>query len=123
MARGPDPHKERRWLNLILRWQRSHLSAREFCRRYQLQEASFYAWRRTLSDRGLWKNPLANPRPQKPTSTSDTPRFLQLQFTPTPRSSSSFEIVLPDNLVLRVPHDFDANTLRQLLATLKEPSC
>ena len=53
MAQSPDAGKQRHWLGLVERWQRSKLTVREFCEHHQISEASFYAWRRVLRERGL----------------------------------------------------------------------
>lgn len=49
--RRRDLAKERWWREVLARRVASGLSVREFCRRERLGEASFYAWRRTLSQR------------------------------------------------------------------------
>ena len=67
MAHGPDLHKERHWLGLIRRWQRSQLTAREFCERLGLSEPSFYSWRRLLRQRGLIQDAPPTPPPPTPT--------------------------------------------------------
>ena len=121
MAHGPDLHKERHWLGLIRRWQRSQLTAREFCERLGLSEPSFYAWRRTLKERGLWSPGSATRQPEKPEK--PTPRFLPVQIAGSSGPSRCFELVFPDELVLRVSDEFDAGALRRLLAVLKERSC
>jgi transposase-like protein len=53
MALHPDAGKQKRWLELIGRWQQSQLTIREFCERHQVNEASFFSWRRVLRRRGL----------------------------------------------------------------------
>lgn len=53
MSRQPDLGKLRRWLRHVQGWQRSRLSVRDYCARHRLSEASFYAWRRVLDERGL----------------------------------------------------------------------
>lgn len=46
-----DPAKEAYWRKVLNRFAASGLSVREFCRREQLSEPSFYAWRRTIGER------------------------------------------------------------------------
>ena len=53
MGHRVDLAKQAKWLAMVQRWQRSRLSVREFCRQQQVNEASFYEWRRVLRDRGL----------------------------------------------------------------------
>jgi len=102
--------KQARWLELIRRWQRSELSVREFCRREQISENNFYAWRRVLRERGL----LA----EAPTA---APAFVQLLHGE-PSTDGVIEVVL-DRCVLRVRSGFDDETLRRLLALVEEPAC
>lgn len=56
MARPINVSKERHWLELVLLWQESHLTIREFCQRRRLREPRFHFWRRTLRQRGLLGN-------------------------------------------------------------------
>lgn len=49
--RRRDLAKERLWRAAVARHAASGLSVRVFCRREQLGEASFYAWRRTIGAR------------------------------------------------------------------------
>ena len=46
-----DPAKEDFWRDAVKRFAGSVLSVREFCKREQLTEPSFYAWRRKLAKR------------------------------------------------------------------------
>jgi transposase-like protein len=46
-----DVVKEAYWRDVLKRFAESGLSVREFCKREQLTESQFYAWRRTLSER------------------------------------------------------------------------
>jgi len=43
--------KERAWRQRLAAWQKSGLTARDFCRKHSLSEPSFYAWRRVLTQR------------------------------------------------------------------------
>lgn len=49
--RQRDPAKEASWRKVLQRLSASGLSVREFCRREQLTESAFYAWRRTIGER------------------------------------------------------------------------
>ena len=46
-----DPAKEAYWRKVLQRFSASGLSVREFCKREQLTESAFYAWRRTIGER------------------------------------------------------------------------
>ncbi len=106
-GRARDEQKERQWRRWIALWQTSGLSVAAFCARHDLAPASFYAWRRTLQRR-------------------DAPpaAFVPVQLVAEAAPAGALEVVLADGRVVRVPPGFDAATLRQLLAVLREdPPC
>ena len=110
MAQHPDPRKQQHWLDVVRRWQQSRLTVREFCRRHRLGEVSFYFWRRTLRERGLWPE------------IGEAPSFLPVHVEPE-SPPAPLELVLPEGLVVRLTAGFDAVALRQLLALLRTPQC
>jgi transposase-like protein len=121
MALHPDASKQKRWLELIGRWQQSQLTIREFCERHQVSEASFFSWRRTLRQRGLLDEPAD---PKKAKSTPQSSAFVKLTpAEPEPTAVSAIEVVLGDRRVLRVRSGFDAELLLELVRLLEEPSC
>ena len=101
-GRARDEHKERQWRRWIAQWQRSGSSVAAFCARHDLATASFYAWRRTLQDRDA------------------AAAFVPVRLVADAVPASVLEVVLADGRVVRVPPGFDATTLRQLLALLRE---
>jgi hypothetical protein len=108
-GRTRDERKERQWRRRIALWQTSGLSVSAFCARHGLATASFYAWRSTLQRR-------------------DAPQAafvpVQLLADAAPPPTRPLEVVLADGRVVRVAPGFDAVTLRQLLAVLREdPPC
>lgn len=46
-----DPAKEALWRKTLKRFSASGLSVREFCKRENVTESAFYAWRRTIGER------------------------------------------------------------------------
>ena len=109
----PDSRKAQHWRQLLELWQRSGLSVRAFCRRHQLAEPTFYAWRRLLSER------------PSPASAADKPlTFVPLEVRhDTPTDTLPLELVLGNGRYLRIPPGFDPAALRRLLATLEDHSC
>jgi len=55
--RNRDAGRERFWRATLNRQAKSGLSVREFCRREKLGESNFYAWRRTIAERGQQEVP------------------------------------------------------------------
>ena len=106
-GRVRDEDKERQWRRWIAQWQRSGLSVAAFCARHHLATASFYAWRRTLRHRDR-----------------SAAAFVPVQLVADTVAASVLEVVLTDGCVVRVGTGFDATTLRQVLALLREvPPC
>lgn len=121
MALHPDASKQKRWLELIGRWQQSQLTIREFCERHRVSEASFFSWRRVLRQRGLLDEQ-AEPRTAK--AAPHSPAFVKLTpAEPEPTALSAIDVVLGDRRVLRVRSGFDAELLLELVRLLEEPSC
>jgi transposase-like protein len=100
-GRVRDEQKERQWRRWIAHWQTSGLSVAAFCARHDLAIASFYAWRRTLQRR-------------------DAPAAGFVPVRLVADAASALEVVLADGRIVRVAPGFDATTLRQLLAVLRE---
>ncbi|MCI0626028.1 MAG: hypothetical protein L0387_31035 [Acidobacteria bacterium] len=89
------------WRGRITEQERSGVSVRQFCREQQLQERSFYAWRKRLCT----EQPL---------------RFALLE--PTAAAifiGSTVELVLPTGERLRIGAGVDARTLRTVLEALR----
>jgi transposase-like protein len=123
MPRPADPRKQQYWLEHIQRCQSSRLSVRDYCDRFGLSQASFYLWKRTLRQRGLLPDARPKsaraPRAQVP----QAPRFVPIALAGLDAAAERIELVLPDGCTVRVPARFDAQSLRQLLAVLRERSC
>lgn len=117
MAQRPDATKQSRWLELIRRWQRSQITVREFCRRQQISEASFFSWRHVLRERGL----LDELMPSKPPVVA--PAFVKLTASISEPIVSPIELVLSQRRLLRVRPGFDADMLLELVRLLEEPAC
>jgi hypothetical protein len=114
MPRPADPRKQQHWLQHVRRWQASQLSVREYCERHRLGEASFYSWKRRLQQRAL----LGATAPDG----ANPPLFLPVAI-PAADTTRGLAVVFPDGLSVRVAAGFDAATLRQLLAVLREQPC
>ena len=124
MSRQLDLGKQQLWLGRIERWQRSQLTVRDFCTRHQLSEPSFYSWRRLLTERGLLSPAgAATAEPNADSGPTATPLFVTATLADSAAPPQPLELLLPDGLTVRVAAGFDATTLRQLLALLREQPC
>jgi len=129
-----DPKRERFWRALLSRRQRSGLSARGFCRRERLSEASYYYWRREVARRDREQCPpprrkrafrsalhatTRNPR------AASQPLFRELTIPggPSPSVDTGLEIVLPDGCRVRVTSQVDRHLLADVLAALEARRC
>jgi hypothetical protein len=119
MTRQIDLGKQQLWLQRVQRWQRSQLTIRDFCARHHLSEPSFYSWKRILTERGLL--PSAGAAIRQPGTA--TPLFVAARVADVVVEPQPLEIVLSDGLRVRVAADFDAATLRRLLALLRGQPC
>jgi hypothetical protein len=110
MSRGNHRNtvKERFWRRQVRQWRASGLSVRAFCDQHDLQEASFYGWRRMLAERAAEAKP-----------------FVQVHVLPDGKAidgdqASGLELRLPRDRAVRISQGFDAETLQRLLALLEE---
>lgn len=109
-GRNPrDPKLERRWRDLIARWQRSDLTVRDFCSAHRVSEPSFYAWRRELAARD----------PERRPATPPVPTFVPVRVTP----PAVIELVLPTGVVVRVPSEADPAAVTRLVTALGAAPC
>ena len=109
MGHRVDLAKQAKWLATVQRWQRSGLSVRAFCRQQQVNEASFYDWRRALRERGLLEERM--------------PAFVRVSTPLVESADNAIEVVLPQGRSLRVRAGFDADALLQLVRLLEAPAC
>ncbi len=110
MSKPRNPAKERFWRHTLEQFHASGLSVAAFCRLHHIPPGSLYAWRRTLADR------------DRETAAAELPQFVPvlLPGAAPSEAAASFELLLPQGRLLRVPAGFDADSLRRLLAVLQE---
>jgi hypothetical protein len=131
-----DPERERFWRTVLQKHQLSGLTAKEFCRREQLSEASYYAWRRTLAepDRKRQSHPRqrgrasgsASLRANKRSRVASVPLFQELAILDGRWRNETdrwLEIVLPDGCRVRVPVQVDRGLLADVLSVLEARRC
>lgn len=106
------------WREVIRRQAESGLSVAAFCREQQVSPASFFAWRKKLSEAD--QNVNASPGRDADASHEVRAQFVPIVIPPVPPSSANFEIVGPDGYRVVVPTRFEAESLREILRVLKE---
>jgi transposase-like protein len=104
MARSQDARKQREWQGRLKRFEQSRQTVAAFCREEGVSTASFYAWRRRLTQRSS----------QAAREQGEAPRG----FTPVRLvGSASITARLPGGTQLEIPIA-DARVLRLALDTL-----
>jgi transposase len=126
--KGPmrDRAKEREWRERMRRWQRSGESVRAFCRREELRESAFYAWRRELARRREERQALqANGKEAGALPPAEAVRFLPVQVAEARHRDDpgGVEILLGVGRRIRVRPGFDRQTLLDVLALLEASPC
>jgi transposase-like protein len=114
-SRGRDLERESFWRGVLTRQSASGLSVAAFCRREQLSQPSFYAWRRTLRERD-------GQRPKATRSRRPAQHFLPVRVTDLPPRESSITIELAEGPVLRLPEATPAVRIAELVRALQEAS-
>jgi len=114
---GRDLGRERYWRQVLARRESSGATVRAFCRQEGISESSFHYWRREIARRDAETScdelPIAN---GEPVAEQPPARFVPVSIAP---SAAPIEIVLPTDVVLRVPGGCDAATLGVVLAALE----
>lgn len=120
-----DAAKERFWRDALQRFAASGLGVRGFCRRENLAESAFYAWRRTIAQRDRSSPP---PPPTssvvsaKAPGAAKRPHFLPVLVSdPAPRHAA-ITLELLGGRVLRLPESIAAERLADLVAALEARS-
>lgn len=109
MPRLPDPVREQFWRQHLAHQAASGLSVRAYCRRHQLTETSFYAWRRSFQ------------AAQTRGDSSASPAFLPVAVIDAvpERHDSRIDIRLADGTRLRVRAGCDQQFLADVLDVLQ----
>ena len=109
MGKGRDKTKEACWRRRLVEYRSSGSSVVDFCRRRRLPPHQFYWWKRKLSlldeqdDAGQGR---------------DEPGFVPVRLPVFSFSAGLIEVVHPGGCVVRLPPEFDTDSLRRVLETL-----
>jgi hypothetical protein len=117
-----DVAKERFWRGVLKRFKSSGKSVRVFCQHEKLSEPSFYAWRRTLSERDGASSQRSRVKRRSP---AQPPAFLPIIIKSSDgvqnndRSTGAITLELVGGRVLRFPETIAAERLAELIAALE----
>ncbi len=103
MARTKSGEAETKWRKIVDAWSSSGLSLRAFATREGVNVNSLWAWKKRLGGTRV-----------------DAPSFVAVSLVPREAPSSSFELVLRDGMVLRIPSPFDEAALQRVVRVLEE---
>ena len=112
------------WQEHLRAWSESGLTQADCCRQHQLSRAAFGWWKRQLQ--GKPKARKRSPTTKPPQHANQTAmRFVEVQRgldMNTGGSPAVYEVLLSRGRVIRIGHEFDADVLKRLIATV-EASC
>jgi hypothetical protein len=103
------------WQRLLGEWKQSGLSQAEFCRRRGIKAVTLAWWKRR------WRGSPGAPgtHRQRVTRSAGRAGFVELAWPSHPvRGGLGYELVLPSGVCLRLPGDFDAERVAQLVQAL-----
>jgi hypothetical protein len=90
-----NPELEQFWRRHLSRQPVSGLTIRQYCRKHALEEPSFYAWRRIISERDQATRPTPEVTPTPDATPSPEPAFLPVAFSdPQARHSAAISKLL-----------------------------
>jgi hypothetical protein len=122
IGRG-ETERAKYWRSVVGQWEWSGLSQAEFCRQQGINGGTFAWWKRQLKK-------LADPAGSRMAVTSDTPRrrgrsskaaparFVEVRLTGA-SSGSTYEVILAGGRSIRVPAQFDPQTLSSLITAVE----
>ena len=109
MGKGRDKTKEACWRRRFVEYRSSGSSVVDFCRRRRIPPHQFYWWKRKLSL--LDEQGGAG-------QAKDEPGFVPVRLPVFSFSAGQIEVVHPGGCVVRLPPEFDTDSLRRVLETL-----
>ena len=112
-GRRPDPALEHLWLQRLLRFERSGLSAVAFCAKEGVSAPSFYAWRRRL-------RPPAEQAVRSVAPTADAARLVPVRVL---AAAAPVEVLTPAGILLRLAPGCDLDFVRSVVDALGGEPC
>lgn len=124
LSKAFNKHKSRNyWVKRCQAYKRSGLSLRMFCQSQGLPTSSFHRWFRRLELEGYIGGFIPVEVDESPLSLGDERLAKLVSINPpceeeTPKPATDFKLMLDRGLVLTIPKNFDAVTLRQIVEVL-----
>lgn len=105
------------WVERIERWEQSGLTAKQFAAEANVsaKSLSFWKWKLRRADAQSEHARARGPR----SSESTKPKFVQLIASTGEHRALPIEVVLPSQLVVRIPFNFDERALQRIVAALR----
>jgi transposase-like protein len=97
--------RQQYWLEWVRECEESGLTTKAYAEAHALSTSALYAWRKRLSQRGLWP--------------SQAGRFDRIQVSTLTRSSSEWRITLPNGVQVEFCGSVDGAQVSQVLAAVK----
>jgi len=111
LAGGSNNDRHQFWQEAVSLQQSSGLNIGQFCRREGLSEASFYFWRKRLSNSSEGKSPVVIQEPKSPS-------FVEVNL---PKLSPDYlNLEIAGLGTLKMSSGFDSSVLKQVLKVIKE---
>lgn len=110
------------WAKRVERWQDSGLTAKEFAAELDVAPSSLTFWKWKLRQSANTPSKSREPRARDARTRDESPTgFVQLVPSSSQHAHSEvFEVVCARGVIVRVPHDFDEQTLLRLIRVLGE---
>jgi hypothetical protein len=103
-----DTDQQQFWQMVIETWQSSGLSVRQFCKKENPSEPSFYSWRKKLTGDNSQQD-----TQHKPESSA----FIEVTIPQ--NNSAALELLLTSGNTLRIPAGVDSGTLSMVLSVVR----
>lgn len=100
------------WSDLLSAWKQSGLSQAEFCRRREVKVVTFAWWKRQLQPAS------AEPVKRRGHLRKSLRPFVEVRLAGT-SSLPAYEVILARSRSIRVPSEFDAQTLSRLITAVE----
>ena len=107
---GRYSERYEQWGKILLRWEESGLSCAEFCRREDIPQWRFFAWKRRVREKALADR------------TGGEQSFVPVTFS-SECAGCGIAVVLADGLRLELSCGFEENELARVVGALRSSRC